>query len=256
MGRIDIQGLLAIMDCARFPDHSMACALYLIDGLCQCKKCKKIADTLAVASNDLDLIILFQLLFECARSRNSRKSPIRLEIISPIYTNYRDKTISPIPAAIYRILPKLKDSVDKMYDSDQPSTVNPGEIVYHKGTPSVTGLEYGRSSDDAGKITVIDPRTETVTVRTGIRIHPEGISYGCITLGGKCRTSSGAWDFTANKAGKGYIEKVMNSHASCGGMYLEITDYIDEYKPEGLKRIQGNPAIQQKVRSLVIKDIR
>ena len=219
---IDLLGLLAFISCARFSDLSMVCLISILDGLCVCPECKKIADKMYKAKSLDTLLKKGNELVKCAENQKN-DTPVTLEIIGPIFTNFGENAgRGPIPAdKPYRILPK-KDGGPKNKGGN-----------YHRGTPSPTDLNKGTPG------TIYDSRY--VNDRTAIRIHELGLSKGCITIGSRYVDSEGKEiPLVSKNAGEGYIEQLMKEHNECGGFYLEIKEVGDEYKPEELINVKNS----------------
>ena len=219
---IDLLGLLAFISCARFSDLSMVCLISILDGLCVCPECKKIADKMYKAKSLDTLLEKGNELVKCAENQKN-DTPVTLEIIGPIFTNFGENAgRGPIPAdKPYRILPK-KDGGPKNKGGN-----------YHRGTPSPTDLNKGTPG------TIYDSRY--VNDRTAIRIHELGLSKGCITIGSRYVDSEGKEiPLVSKNAGEGYIEQLMKEHNECGGFYLEIKEVGDEYKPEELINVKNS----------------
>ena len=219
---IDLLGLLAFISCARFSDLSMVCLISILDGLCVCPECKKIADKMYKAKSLDTLLEKGNELVKCAENQKN-DTPVTLEIIGPIFTNFGENAgRGPIPAdKPYRILPK-KDGGPKNKGGN-----------YHRGTPSPTDLNKGTPG------TIYDSRY--VNDRTAIRIHELGLSKGCITIGSRYVDSEGKEiPLVSKNAGEGYIGQLMKEHNECGGFYLEIKEVGDEYKPEELINVKNS----------------
>ncbi len=211
---IDLLGLLSFMSCVRFPDLSMICLISILEGLCVCPECKKIADEMYKAKSLDTLLDKGNKLLNCAKSEKN-DTPVTLEIIGPIFTNFgENKGRGPIPAdKPYRILPKKDGDLKNKGGS------------YHKGTPSPTDLNITK----AGRI--YDPKVDGY--RNAIRIHEMGLSEGCLTIGSRYIDPEGKEiPLVSKNTGEGYIEQLMNKHNKCGGFYLEIKEIGNEYKPQ------------------------
>uniref|UniRef100_UPI0026182AB9 RHS repeat-associated core domain-containing protein n=1 Tax=uncultured Akkermansia sp. TaxID=512294 RepID=UPI0026182AB9 len=218
----DLLGLLSFMSCVRFPDLSMICLISILEGLCVCPECKKIADKMHKAKSLDTLLEKGNELVKCAKNQKN-DVPVTLEIIGPIFTNFGENAGGgPIPAdKPYRILPK-KDGGPKNKDGS-----------YHKGTPSPTDLNKGTPG------IIYDSRLNRN--RKAIRIHELGLSRGCITIGSRYIDSEGKEiPLVSKNTGEGYIEQLMNAHNECGGFYLEIKEVEDEYKPEELINVKNS----------------
>ncbi|MFQ9833188.1 MAG: hypothetical protein ACLRZQ_00400 [Akkermansia muciniphila] len=149
------------------------------------------------------------------RKVKKNDTPVTLEIIGPIFTNFgENKGRGPIPAdKPYRILPKKDGDLKNKGGS------------YHKGTPSPTDLNITK----AGRI--YDPKVDGY--RNAIRIHEMGLSEGCLTIGSRYIDPEGKEiPLVSKNTGEGYIEQLMNKHNKCGGFYLEIKEIGNEYKPQ------------------------
>ena len=202
--QVDILGLLVMMECTRYGgvDGFMRCSISIYNRLCRCKECQKIVDSVYTARNNNALLKNIALLKSCAKKQKPDKE------CKSFSTNTKKNTgKGGIPAnQYYRLYPKPNGG-------KQDSKGKSNGMIYHKGTPSPTSLEYGPSQAGEVKDTRVGDRYQ-------IRIHPEGESHGCITVTGTCMGKP----LTSEVAGEGLIEQLMMQHKTCGGMYLHIVE--------------------------------